>query len=150
MRQYIRKPLPERFWPKVQITANPNKCWEWAGGLSPNGYGVIGSSSSGDRYSAHRLAYKLTHGDIPDGLFVLHKCDNRKCCNPNHLWAGTHLENVSDMMAKHRHRSDYITHCPKGHAYDTDNTLLFKGARFCRACKKERDRIRRSKDTHIS
>lgn len=82
-----------RFWNNVVET---NKgCWEWQGSISSNGYGVI--TVDGVARPTHVLSYELTNGEIPNGLFVLHKCNVRLCINPDHLYIGTHNDNMDDM-----------------------------------------------------
>lgn len=89
-----------RFWSKVEKT---DGCWEWKASLfKTTGYGQFALTSTKPETS-HRMAYKLTCGDIQDGLFVLHKCDNRKCCNPAHLFLGTQKNNIDDMCQKGRY-----------------------------------------------
>ena len=97
--------LEERFWYYVEKL--PNGCWQWRGSKSPQGYGQLyGSKGTTPRFIlAHRFAYILKHGNIPDGLYVLHDCpagDNRACVNWDHLWLGTHHDNVMDAVAKKR------------------------------------------------
>lgn len=75
-------------------------CWEYSGTILTNGYGRL--LYDGQIYSPHRLSYELNIGPIPDGLFVLHKCDNRCCVNPDHLFVGTLKDNADDMRAKGR------------------------------------------------
>jgi hypothetical protein len=95
----------ERFWSKIdkersQIFYNGTRCWEWTGAPTHNGYGRFPLRSGTIR--AHRVAYELDYGDIPDGLFVLHHCDNRLCCHPLHLFLGTQQNNMDDMAEKGR------------------------------------------------
>lgn len=98
------RPLSERFWPKVQ-RAGPAECWGWTGATNGVGYGKLQSGRRGEpALYAHRVAYKLAYGDVPDGLFVLHRCDNPSCVNPQHLFLGTNLDNVRDMTRKGRQR----------------------------------------------
>ncbi len=88
-----------RFWMKAEITPY---CWNWTGSLNSDGYGVtrIGMKV----LPAHRVAYELINGEIFDSLEICHKCDNPKCINPDHLFSGTHLENMQDMKLKNRGR----------------------------------------------
>lgn len=91
-------PAEERFWPKVQKT---DGCWEWIGARQgPNGYGNF--YYNGQAGTAHRYSYQLHYGPIPDGLQVLHTCDNRPCVRPDHLFAGSHVDNMRDMLRKGR------------------------------------------------
>ena len=99
-----RNQSPEkRFWLKIDKKA-PNECWEWKAGCFKNGYGAFGYN--GKVVKAHRLAWELTYGPIPEGMFVLHHCDNPKCCNAkntkDHLYLGTQLDNMQDRDNKGR------------------------------------------------
>jgi hypothetical protein len=89
------------FWSRVNIQG-PNDCWEWKAGKNDgeNSYGVIWHG--GKKHKAHRLALELTSGPIEPGLCACHKCDNPPCCNPAHLFAGTHKDNVRDAISKGR------------------------------------------------
>jgi hypothetical protein len=91
----------ERFWSKVDIKGK-DECWEWKASTDRKGYGQIGYP---DRYSivrSHRVAWELTNGPIPDKMLILHKCDNSKCNNPNHLYCGTHSDNICDAITRNR------------------------------------------------
>lgn len=91
----------KRFWSKVLIKGEDD-CWEWQNAIQTKGYGSVCIGKKGKTALAHRVAYFLTYGAFPTGLYVLHKCDNRKCCNPRHLFLGTNQDNVDDMVAKSR------------------------------------------------
>ena len=97
------RPVAERFWAFVDTSAGPEACWPWTGGLR-KGYGAFGVRKD-LVVQAHRFAWELTYGPIPEGLNVLHHCDNPPCCNlhPKHLFVGTFQDNSVDMVLKHRH-----------------------------------------------
>lgn len=88
------------FWRQVDKTRNANGCWEWTGVISKWGYGFFGVNYRTLR--AHRISWKLHTGKDPADL-VLHKCDNRKCVNPDHLFEGSYLDNRRDAVSKGRH-----------------------------------------------
>lgn len=97
-------PLETRFWAQVDMRSGIWECWEWTGARLPRGYGFAWDNAVGANRLAHRLAWELTNGPIPDDLWVLHRCDNPPCVRPDHLFLGTAADNAHDMMAKGRGR----------------------------------------------
>jgi hypothetical protein len=92
----------DRFWSKVD-RRGPDDCWPWlAKARTKFGYGRFAVPRAGRQLDAHKVAYLLTHGFIPAGLMVLHRCDNPPCCNPAHLRAGTSLDNMRDRAERGR------------------------------------------------
>jgi len=93
--------IAERFW--SHVVTMPNGCMEWTGRIDRKGYGRVTVNS--EHLAAHRFAWELANGPIPDGLHMRHfVCDNPPCCNPEHLLPGTHADNMADMVAKGRGR----------------------------------------------
>lgn len=124
----------KRFWAKVLKTP---ACWLWKGAKDRYGYGLfhVGSRKDGTRRKvlAHRFAYELMVGPIPDGLEIDHKFRNRACQNP------THMELVTGAENSRRGAWATKTHCPQGHPYSGDNLYLDShGWRYCRICRRAR------------
>jgi len=90
--------IHERFL--SHITIDEGGCWQWNASIMSNGYGCIRIDKK--TYATHRVAWTLYRGDIPAGMCVLHHCDNRRCANPDHLFLGTHADNVRDKTGKGR------------------------------------------------
>jgi HNH endonuclease len=116
----------------------PSGCIEWTGCLTADGYGAITVNGRGTR--THRVNWELTNGPIPPDMFVCHHCDNPPCCNVDHLFLGTHADNMADMRAKGRQAANWYqknkTHCPQGHEYTEANTNLTPdNKRRCRTCR---------------
>lgn len=95
-----RPPVPPeiRFWARVK-RGGPSECWEWLGSTTEFGYGWFRAAGT---WGAHRYSWTLHFGPIPDGMCVLHRCDNPRCCNPAHLWLGTNQDNNADCFSKGR------------------------------------------------
>ena len=131
----IDKPTPiltlqqtESFWALVRVDMyDSDACWPWAGSFDSAGYGSF-KWAPRRRTMAHRIAYVLVHGAVPVGLELDHLCRNRKCCNPSHLEAVTHAENI------HRGKAATKTHCVNGHEFTPENTRRRRNKRECRAC----------------
>lgn len=93
----------ERFWKYVLIGP---KCWIWTGKPGSGGYGRINRGGcNGRNVRAHRASWEIHYGKIPDGMWVLHTCDNPLCVRPDHLFLGTHTDNMHDCIRKNRHRA---------------------------------------------
>lgn len=94
---HYSRPAEERFWEKVDKSGD---CWVWTGYIQRKGYGVF--TINGKLIRAHRFAWELENGKIPDGMVIMHVCDNRRCVRASHLALGTQLENIKDRGEKER------------------------------------------------
>lgn len=115
--------MTARFWSKVERGAQ-HQCWNWTGARR-RGYGLF--NRAGRMVSAHRFAWELINGSLPDGAILMHSCDNRGCVNPAHLTIGTHLNNVHDMIVKGRDRCTGDRHSRrKLSRHDVQGMLLLR------------------------
>lgn len=96
-----REPIAIRFWRQVDMSGGPDACWRWQGRQNESGYGLLKHVHL-QNFTTHRIAWELTHGVIPEGMSVLHRCDVRHCVNPAHLWLGTQADNMQDCATKGR------------------------------------------------
>ena len=138
-------PLVDRFWMKVQKT---DGCWNWTGAKLIPGYGTIQDNHR--KMRAHRLAYELLVGPIPDGLVLDHLCRNKGCVRPDHLEAVTQAENLmrgNGVGARHARK----THCNYGHEFNEQNTVVRyyhnRPVRCCKPCEARRNALRKTRKT---
>ena len=133
-----------RFWKKVDVRYF-NDCWEWRAGATGSGYGSFWVS--GKRIGAHIVAHLIAHGPVPEGLQVMHSCDNKLCCNPRHLSSGTPKQNYDDMRAKGRAYYGGVPKkevCKRGHPRTPENLR----GRTCKVCDRETQRERERRKRH--
>jgi hypothetical protein len=147
--QRTLRPISDRFWEKVAKSTSSG-CWEWRSSIRGNGYGAFFTNLIGEGrkcHGAHRFSWTLVNGPIPEGMWVLHKCDNRICVNPDHLFIGDRVDNMNDCASKGRVCTvgkSRITHCKNGHEFSAENTRTDKnGHRVCKQCSIDRGMKRR-------
>ena len=111
-------------------------CIRWEGRMTWMGYGANG------RELAHRYVWEQKHGKIPTGMVVHHDCGNKWCVNLEHLRCITHAEHNREHLnaTPHYERLRAITHCPQGHEYNPENTMVKRGRRHCRECNRAYNR----------
>lgn len=135
----------QRFWSKVDTSGD---CWEWTASRSPLGYGQYAIQRK--PRGAHRVAWEMLVGEIPDGFELDHLCRNRACVNPDHMQVVSHRENT---LRGHGPSATNArkTKCCNGHDFDETNTYITpKGARQCRACVREAGRRYRLKQKALN
>lgn len=135
---------------KIKFFA-PGECWEWTGSKDKTGRAKF--RLHGESTIAARTAYLLANGEFDRSCLILHTCDNPSCVNPEHLFLGTHRDNMIDMTIKGRGITPYsgITHCKYGHKFTPENTIYRdkpKGRR-CRICRDKLNRINNAKRKSI-
>jgi len=151
-----RKRTPQEFcaWFWKQVKETESGCWEWQRATNCSGYGSVWYG--GKMSLAHRVAFAITNGEIksPD-ILACHRCDNRLCVNPSHLFLGSHQDNATDKVNKGRHISANAlkSDCKRGHAFTEENTYSIRTkaglTRQCRICRRERGREHRAAGKHI-
>jgi hypothetical protein len=145
-----KQDLNRLFWSHVQIMG-PDECWEWQGTVKNSGYGDFKTTKYRNQSfprMAHRVAWWLTFGSIVRKMLIMHRCDNKRCCNPKHLFIGTQAMNMRDASAKGRLQKPHAkkSHCSRGHEYNSANTRIeTNGYRKCRICDALIHRLKRSK-----
>lgn len=122
---------------KPIVSVDASGCWPWPGSHDHRGYGRV-SLGRFRKVMAHRLAYELAVGPIPDGMELDHLCRNKRCVNPAHLEPVTHIENVRRSAAAENAAK---THCVRGHLL-ADHAYLYRGRRVCRPCGRIKSRAR--------
>ena len=151
-RVYIRRPVAERFLEKV--LPGPSGCWEWLGARHPKGYGSFHMNDGGRTQRAHRVAYELFVGPIPEGLEIDHLCRNRGCVNPGHLQPVTGQVNQLRGLTVTRRLAERMR-CNHGHEFTPENTYWKpkpngRSYRQCRECHRQSERVTGRNDAEES
>lgn len=159
MKRKTIQTLGKYFAARMKGFPDPDVCWIWTRATTNNGYGCLGFNNYAGR--ANRVIWELTTGPIPPNLEVCHTCDVPACCNPNHLFIGTHLKNMRDMEKKGRDRKAIGTHSPWAKLnddkvrvirglYATDNYSFLDLARMFKVAKSTiRHIVKRTKWSHV-
>lgn len=134
-----------RFLGRVEVRG-ADECWPWLAALTGRGYGKFAIRNR--VINAHRISFELFHGMVPEGLYVLHRCDNKVCVNPAHLFSGTAQDNTDDYWRKHPRAMKPLvprrvpTACMRGHAYAEHAYVDYRGKHVCRVCRRALDRLK--------
>ena len=134
---------PDRAFIEARCAPNANGCWMWQRLVDRDGYGRF--EYHGTKLRAHRVMFEAVHNvKLVLSQFVCHRCDTPGCCNPDHLFVGTHLDNMADMYGKKRSFKQRITVCPRGHLFSEEGRAWSRDSnrRCCRACSTIRKRLR--------
>ena len=136
--------LAARLWEKVPAST-ADGCWEFQAARTPFGHGMIWFA--GGMRRAHRIAYELVRGPIPQGLVIDHLCLNPACCNPMHLEVVTAEENTRRAMPQilAQKGPPFKSHCKRGHPFEGENIVWRRGFRNCRTCERQRWKRHREK-----
>ncbi len=142
-RRFLRRGRYDLETPEQRFLAGlmfmPGGCIEWAKATNRDGYGKF--QIGGKTVAVHRYAWERMNGPIPDGMFILHACDNPPCCNTSHMSLGDNAANMQDMLAKGRGWNQKKTRCPYGHPLDS--VVSTTGWRYCGECNRISARARR-------
>lgn len=124
----------DRFWRHVDKTST---CWNYTGNRDKDGYGILRQGFGISKCKAHRFSFRLANGDFDERLWVLHSCDNPSCVNPDHLFLGTNIDNVNDMVVKGRvmkgdrhHRKLHPEKYPRGERWPTSKLTADKALKI--------------------
>lgn len=138
----LRPRTPEALWAEMLTRRHVTEtgCWEYIGQHTAQGYGKL--KWMGITTTAHRIAAAIKLGHPLKGRDnpICHSCNNPPCFNPEHLYDGTPSTNQLDSVLRGTHHEALKTHCPKGHPYDSSNTVIDEGKRRCRECRLARQR----------
>lgn len=129
----MSRPIPPEMRIEPYVERLPwSGCWIWMKSVNNTGYGTV--AVKGKPIFAHRFSWEFYRGQIPEGQFVLHRCDTRCCVNPDHLFLGDQSANQWDAQAKGRRYKQPADACIHGHPAISENIYFNRGQRYCRIC----------------